>query len=207
MNSDWKQTLQATPAVILRQRRELAELFGFETRNKYSLETEDGTALGFAAEQQKGLLGLLLRQFLGHWRRFEIHFFDSQRQLLFKAVHPFRWIFQRLEVVDSQGARLGALQQRFSIFRKSFDVEDATGQVVLEVRSGFLSFWTFVFEARGRERAVVEKKWSGLLREVFTDSDHFRLRFTDPSLTPEERMLLLAAGLFIDLQYFEAKAR
>ena len=65
--------------LIVRQRAELAELLGFETRNKYSIEGEQGQALAFAAEQQKGTLGFLLRQFLGHWRSFEIQFFDPLR--------------------------------------------------------------------------------------------------------------------------------
>jgi hypothetical protein len=196
------------PVLQVQQRRELAELFGFETRNKYSIETERGELLAYAAEQQRGILGFLLRQFLGHWRRFEIHFFDRNRRPLFRAVHPFRWIFARLEVVTPEGERLGALQQRFSILSKRFDVEGPLGEVFLQVRSPVWRIWTFPFTAGdGRERAVIEKRWSGLLREAFTDGDRFRIRLVDSELTPEERALLLAAGIFIDLRYFEAKAR
>ena len=65
--------------LIVRQRRELAELFGFETRNKYEIASESGGALAFAAEQQKGIAGFLFRQFLGHWRTFEIKFFSPDR--------------------------------------------------------------------------------------------------------------------------------
>ena len=54
--------------------------------------------------------------------------------------------------------------------------------------------------------AFVRKRWSGLLKESFTDADHFTVAFVDPALDEDDRALLLAAGLFVDLQYFERKA-
>ena len=68
------------------------------------------------AEQGKGGLAFLARSFLGHFRRFEIHFFDTARALVLCAVHPFRWFFQRLEVSFADGRPIGAIQQRFAIF-------------------------------------------------------------------------------------------
>ena len=204
--SDLLDNLSTADQLMVRQRRELAELFGFESRNKYSITLSDGREIGFAAEQQKGFLGVLLRQLLGHWRTFEIHIFDSARQLALRAVHPFRLLFQRLEIYDAGGRLVGALQQRFALFSKRFDVLDAHDRVLMNVRSPFWRLWTFPFEKAGRQVAVVEKKWTGLLAEAFTDKDTFRVALNDPSLTPQERQLVLAASLFVDLQYFERKA-
>jgi len=204
-----EQALSSQSTIILRQTRELAELFGFETRNKYSIELESGLSVGFAAEQGKGFLGLLMRQLLGHWRTFTILIFDSTRQPLLRAEHPFRFLFQRLEIHEhASGAKIGALQQRFAILSKKFDFEGPNGEIVFEVRSPLWRIWTFPVRRPGQSRdtAVVEKKWSGLLREAFTDQDRFRIRFDDPALTAEEQKLILAAGLFIDLLYFEKKA-
>lgn len=61
------------------------------------------------------------------------------------------------------------------------------------------------FLASGKEVARVEKRWSGLFNEVFTDKDNFRVTYLE-ALTPNERALVLAASLFIDLQYFEREA-
>ena len=66
--------------------------------------------------------------------------------------------------------------------------------------------WSFAFERQGKTLARVEKKWSGVLREVFTDADRFRINFEPAELNVDERALVLAAALFIDLQYFEHKA-
>ncbi len=197
--------VQSAPELYVRQRREMAELFGFESRNKYAICTTDKREVAFAAEQQKGFLGALARQFFGHWRTFSISFFGADRQPLFSAVHPFRWFFQRLEVLDAQGRLLGVVQQRWAWLRKSFDVLDAQGNVLLEMRSPIFSIWKFPFTRGGSEVATIEKKWSGALTELFTDKDNFRVRFT-PALSALERVLVLAAALFVDLQYFERKA-
>ena len=192
--------------LFVKQRHELGEWFGFETRNKYEVLGADGSSLAFAAEQGKGLLGLLIRQFLGHWRSFEIRFFNPDRSEFMKAHHPFRWYFQELIVSDAQGRVLGRIVKKFSIFSKKFVVHNAQDAVFLEVSSPIWRIWTFPFIRNGILSAEVKKKWSGLLTEAFTDKDTFSIQVHDPSLKEEERKLLLASALFIDLLYFEKKA-
>ncbi len=194
--------------LIIRQRRELAELFGFETRNKYEICDEKNNVLGFCAEQNKGILGFLFRQFLGHWRSFELHFFDHQRNEFLKTYHPFRFIFQEFTVMDAQNNPIGRVHQRFGILTKKYDVQDTNGRLMFTMRSGLLSFWTFPFNnVAGFERAVVQKKWSGFFKELFLDADNFLITYKDPTLTEKERQLILAASVFTDLQYFERKAK
>jgi uncharacterized protein YxjI len=203
--SEMLSIVQQSSELMIVQKRELAELFGFETRNKYSIEV-NGASFAFAAEQGKGGLAFLARMFVGHWRTFEIHFFDNARQLVLRVVHPFRFFFQRLEVSTAEGRPLGSIQQRFAVFSKRFDVSDPSGRLLLSVSSPIWRPWTFAFERDGRELARVEKKWSGMLQEAFTDADRFRVAFQSAELGLEERALVLAAGIFIDLQYFERKA-
>lgn len=198
--------LAVSPHIIVRQRKELAEVFGFETRNKYEVATPDGQVIGFAAEQQKGVLGFVMRQILGHWRSFDIHMFDAGRQPVGHANHPFRWIFQRLDIFDDKGKKLGGLQQRFALLHKKFDVEGRDGRLKMTVYSSFWRIWTFPFMAHGKEVARVEKKWSCLLKETFLDADNFHISYTDPKLSRDDRLLLMAAAFFIDLQYFERKS-
>ncbi len=204
--SEMLSIVQQSNELMIVQKRELAELIGIETRNKYSLEV-NGAPFGFAAEQGKGGLAFLARMFFGHWRQFEIHFFDNARQLVLRAVHPFRLFFQRLEVVAADGRPLGAIQQRWAFFSKRFDVTEPAGRTLLTVSSPLWRPWTFAFERDGQELARVEKKWSGMLREAFTDADRFRVVYQSHQLGLDERSLVLAAAIFIDLQYFEKKAQ
>lgn len=192
--------------ILVQQVRETAELFGFETRNKYQIMDAQRQPLIFAAEQGKGILGFILRQYLGHWRKFDVHFVTPDRQVLMIAHHPFRWFFERIELRDASGKSIGAIQKRFSILTKRFDLENERGQPIMEVASPIWKIWTFTFTSRGRHVATVSKKWSGLFSEVFTDKDNFAIDFNDPTMGPAERLLVMASSIFIDLLYFEKKA-
>ncbi len=199
-------SLEAHKAILVRQRKELAEiLLDWESRNKYELLTRDGQPLGFAAEQSKGLLGSLFRQTFGHWRTFEIHIFDTARQLALVARHPFRFLFQRLELSDYNGQPIGVVQQRFGLLYKRFDVLDPQGRELFKMASPRWRLWTFPFFRMGQQIAVIKKKWSGLLTEAFTDADNFLVEFSD-ALSVAEKSLVAAAALFVDLLYFEKKA-
>lgn len=195
--------LKTQNSVIIRQRKEWLELAGFETRNKYEILDHQGQRIGFCAEQEKGFWGSIMRMFFGHWRRFTLHFFDVQRNEIFYVKHPYRFFMQRLEVSSPDRKLLGAVQQRFSIVRKKFDLVDAQGRTLLRMNSGFFKIWTFPLFRGSTEVASIQKKWSGALKEFFTDADNFLIEFKSPSLTELEKYLILASGIFVDLQYFE----
>lgn len=187
----------------------MAELFGLETRNKFQLLNSKREIIGRAAEENTGMLGFFARQILGHWRSFKLHFFNEDNHLIFSAHHPFRFYFERLEVYSAEGVFQGALQKRFSLLSKRFDLEDDHGRVILEVNSPLWRPWTFRFHNRHqRQVAMVEKKWGGILKEFFLDADTFKLTIDDRGLDLSETLChtLIASALFIDLQYFERKA-
>lgn len=200
------ESLQSYKRLFVKQTFELAEIIGFESRNKYRVSDEGGRELAYAAEQQKGILGFLFRQFLGHWRSFELHFFTPGREPFMVARHPFRWFFQRLEVYDMHNRYLGTMERKFSLLTKSFEVQDSKGRVLMEVSSPFWRIWTFPFRRQNREVARISKKWSGLGYEVLTDRDNFLVEYLDPALSIDERALILAAAIYVDLMFFEVKA-
>ncbi len=199
--------LRTHTQIMVRQRHELAEWFGFETRNKYEFSTTNGTPIVFAAEQGKGILGFIFRQYLGHWRSYNIVFFDPNRQEVMRAVHPFRWYFREFNVFTQNNRYIGKVVKIFSIFTKKFEVRDELNNLIFEVSSPIWKLWTFPFLSAGRQRAQIQKKWTGLLAEAFTDKDNFLIQFEDSSLTENQRKLILAAALYIDLTYFENKAK
>lgn len=199
--------LDLTPykTVYVTQRYEAGEFLGFETRNRYRITDGEGLTIGHAAEPRDGAVGFLARQFLGHWRSFDIRFFNVLRQPVMIAHHPFRFYFTRLDLYDNGRTRIGGVGKRFGILSKRLAVEDARGRVTMEVSSPLWRIWTFRFMAGDRQRAVVAKRWSGGFSEVLTDRDDFRVEFTDPTLTNAERLQLLAAAVYVDLTWFERK--
>ncbi|RYE81223.1 MAG: hypothetical protein EOO74_00910 [Myxococcales bacterium] len=199
-------SLSSHSELVVVQQTELAEMvLDYESRNKYAVYGSNRQPVAYAAEQGKGLLATIMRGVMRHWRSFEIHLFTPDRQQVARASHPFRWFAfnECLQVHDARGTYLGAIQRRFAFFAKVFEVLGPTGEVLMRVDSGLFSPWSFEFKSGGQRHAVIEKKWSGFLKEMFTDADTFRLGFDNPGLRDDTRWLLIAAAIFVDLQFFE----
>lgn len=182
---------------------EAFELLGFETRNKYKILNDRNELIAYAAEQKSGMSGAILRHFLGHWRKFDVVIFDADRDAHYKLHFPFRWFFKTLYISDANGRRVGHLQERFAIFRKKFDAFDASNQLVANINSSFFRFWTFEFFRGNRKVCTIKKKWSGALGEFFTDKDNFAVSYADPNLTLDNKVLMLATSVMVDIIYFE----
>jgi uncharacterized protein YxjI len=194
--------------LVIKQKFEMAELFGFETRNKYAIYNEQKDLLFYCAEEKKGVFGHLMRHFFGHWRRFNLHLYNESKQQIATAKQPFRFFFQEMQVVSAEGRVLLRMEQRFSFINKAFDFYDGAGTKIYETRSPFWRIWTFPIKKHdtNEEVAVISKKWGGVLSEFFTDKDQFHLSFKDPHLAKEHKLGLVIAAIFVDLNYFEEKA-
>jgi uncharacterized protein YxjI len=201
--SKFLQALSTSKTILLKQQFEVGALFGFEMRNRYTIQTEEDQIIGYCAEANLGLRDVLLRQFLGHWRTFDIIGSDSQMQKVFRAHHPFRWFFNRLEIYGAGDRRVGSLQQRFAWLNKKFDFLDNQNHIVMSMSSPIWRFWKFPVLRGTKSVSLIEKKWSGFGKELFTDADNFKITYIDPSLTSGQKLLLLCGAVFIDIIYFE----
>jgi uncharacterized protein YxjI len=190
--------------ILVRQTKEWGEiLLGFETRNKFDLMDEGGAVIGHVAEEAGGFGALLGRQFLGHCRACTVHVYDAEGHKVGEGRKPFRWFFHRMEVTDTAGRPLGAIQRRWSLVHRTFTVENAQGQDVLTIQSPWLRIWTFKLLFQGQEIGRITKQWGGLLREWFTDADTFGVDFGTAPLPAEVKKLLLLATFLIDFTCFE----
>ena len=205
------QALDSERRLVLRQRRELLEVFtNFEQANKYAVQTENGAVAGWALEKPGGLGRFLTRSFLKAMRPFELMLFPPEGSSAppeLSVRRPWTWFFAELHVWDRDGRPLGKVRQRWAWIRRRLDVETADGRVVARLVGPLLHPWTFIAE-RGpegnpREVGRIEKQWGGLLKEGFTDADTFLVTFGDPD--PTFRRLLLAAAVLIDFRWFEGR--
>jgi uncharacterized protein YxjI len=200
------------PHLLIRQKRELVELLGVESKNCYEIlgvasptgiENSEHSQqfLATAAEKGEGILNVIMRQFLRHWRTFSIEVKTKDGEVLV-CKHPFRFYFSRLEI-EQDGVPIGVVERKFSILSKKFTIFDGRGRELMDVKSPIWRIWTFPYTKNGREVARVQKKWTGALKEMFLDADTFHVEFLDSSLPPNERLTILFSALYIDLMFFE----
>jgi uncharacterized protein YxjI len=192
----------------VRQRKRWLEILtSFDARNSYAVYDEMGNPVLNVEEQGSGFGAFLKRVFLTYFRPFTSHVEDlTGQRLVLSLRRPFRFIFHRLEVSDGEGNLIGAIQRKWTWFRRKYIVEGRDGQEVATLFGPFFRPWTFKILLPGSKQEVglVQKKWSGLLKEMFTEADNFWVAFENVQ-DPELRALFFAATVLIDIVHFERK--
>lgn len=195
----------SSQTLVVRQHKEMLEAFtDIETNNRYTVQSPDGKVTLFAAETGSGFGAFLTRGLLKAKRPFTILTRDASGSVALNLRRPWTWFFSHLDVMDGTGRLLGTVQQRFAFFARRFSVLDANGNEVAELHGPFFRPWTFRVLVGGQEVGKISKRWSGMLREAFTDADTFGVEF-GPSMSPDVRVLVLGATFLIDFLYFEDK--
>lgn len=192
--------LATTSALVVQQQKEWGEILtGWETKNRYAVTSEEGTALYQAGEVGTGWLS---RNFLKHKRPFTIEIKDTGGELAYKLVRPWRWFFSGASIHDAGHQILGTIEQRFKVFSRLYSVYGPDGTEIAQLRGPFFKPWTFQLLVDGTEVGSIKKKWSGLLKEAFSDADNFRVEM-GASMDARLRALMLATTFFIDFLHFE----
>jgi len=194
--------LDTVSGLVISQRKEWGEIFtGFETKNKYIVLDSTGRELYMAVEEGGSTL---LRWFLKALRPFEINVRRLDHQLVIHAVRPFRFFFHELKVYGARENLVGTIKREFSLIRRIYSVFDANGRRILQLFGPILHPWTFEIRDDSKVYGKITKKWSGLLKEGFTDADNFGVTF--PNDWPnEQKALFLGAVFLIDFVHFEDK--
>ncbi len=186
--------------LLVNQKKELVEVFtDFETSNKYQVMNEQGEFI-YQANEVGG--NWLTRTFLKALRPFTISLTDSSGAVQLRVNRPFRFYFHEIEVVDASGKILGTVKREFSILRRLYSVMDSSGKETFKLFGPLLKPWTFEIKTGERPVGKISKKWSGLLKESFTDADNFGVTFPE-GWKNETKATILGAVFLIDFVHFE----
>ncbi len=196
-------TLASAELLKIEQQKEWGEILsGFETRNKYKIMDSWGNQI-FEAEEESGSLATILARFmLTYLRPFTMSIFSKGGYELFVLKRPFRFFFHELEISKSNGGVLGTVVRRFSILRRIYVVRDRNGREIYQLFGPLLRPWTFLIKKDDQELGKIAKKWSGLVKEAFTDADTFGIHFPK-GLGANRKAILLGALFLIDFVHFE----
>ena len=154
--------------LTVRQRKNWTEIItSLDAKNQYEVYDEAGNPVFHVAEARSSFLA---RLFLRSARPFHSEVRDlTTGQPLLALDRPFRFIFHRLEVRTPDGRLLGALQKRWTWFRRKYTVEGPDGQELKILRqnmafgaAGHGEFGTY-FIGYARTPEVTER----LLRNMF----------------------------------------
>jgi hypothetical protein len=194
--------LKTLDTLIVIQKKEWGEILtGFEQKNKYLVLDSAGNELYYALETSGSFLG---RWFLKANRPFEITIMTPDKKEILKVKRPFKFMFHQCNVFSTDGKLLGTIKWKFALFRKKYIVLDELGVEIFRLLAPALKPWTFNIIKNDLEIGRITKKWSGLLKETFSDADNFAINF--PVEWKKELKALFLGGIFlIDFVHFEGR--
>ena len=123
--------------------------------------------------------------------------FDDESQLLFSIKRGIVLFRPKILVCDSSGKTVGWFKSKAFSLGGAFRVFDAQGREVALVKGDWKG-WNFRFlDENKNEVGTITKKWAGIGKELFTSADNYMISLND-SAQQTDVALLLAAGLAID---------
>jgi len=131
---------------------------------------------------------------------------DSDDEVVFSIHRPFSLFRARVNIMTADGKHLGYFKSKILSIGGGFYVYDHNDRQFAEVKGDWKG-WNFKFiTSDGAELGTVSKKWAGFAKELFTSADNYVIALNDNvEQTEEGNMLLLAAGLAVDIIYKEGK--
>jgi uncharacterized protein YxjI len=160
------------------------------------------------AKEKPGALILVLR-FLVNKRLLPTKVFvyeganyEDESKLLFSIQRGFTLFRSRVNICDGRGTIVGWLRSKAFSLGGAFRVFDAADNEVAFVKGDWKG-WNFRFLDKSEsEVGTITKKWAGIGKELFTTADNYIIALTQEP-EPANAILLLAAGLAVDIIYKE----
>lgn len=208
--------LSQVDQLLIQQKVEVIEaLIGYESNNRYEIKNSMGQRVYFAVEDTC----CCTRNQCGSDRPFDINIIDNRGREVIHLDSPLRcdscWCpccLKKIEVEAPPGTTVGYVRQAWQCCscRPEYKIQDANGDTVLRIKGPCITcnmcMGDVVFDIFTEEGdhpvGQIRKNWSGVLREVFTDSDNFGVTFPI-DLDVGIKATVLAAVFMIDFMHFE----
>ncbi|MEO6097506.1 MAG: phospholipid scramblase-related protein [Fibrobacteria bacterium] len=171
------------------------------------LDPETSTQVGIAQEKP-GLFVHVLR-FLINKRLLPTQVFvyeganaEDQSRLLFSIKRGVALFQSKVEICGKHGQPVGSLVSKLFSIGGAFRVYDASGREYALVQGDWKG-WNFkITDTSGAEIGTLSKKWAGMGKEMFTSADNYMISLRDEP-DAGSAILLLAASLAVDTIYKE----
>ena len=194
---------------FVKQRKEWTEIIvNLETKNRYDIFDPNGVAIGSAEEHSQGALGLFKRMFLGTHRPFLATISDAAGSPQLEIQRPFFFLLSDMFVHTNTGAQVGSIHRRFHLLQATYSLKDNRGREFATIKRPFWRFWLFdIKDLEGKTIGQINKRWGGVLREMFSSADSFEVNIKNTNFSDFQRALMLAASIAIDFDHFEKQSK
>uniref|UniRef100_A0A1B6KSJ6 Phospholipid scramblase n=1 Tax=Graphocephala atropunctata TaxID=36148 RepID=A0A1B6KSJ6_9HEMI len=199
--------------LTVHQKEELFEiLVGYETTNKYAILNSLGQGIYCAFENSN----CCSRNFFGHFRPFTMKVLDITKAEVIRIKRRLACesclcpcYLQKVEIFAPPKKLIGSVHQTCSVIFPSFVVKNEKNVKVFRIKGPCCTYrickdveFKVISEDGQKEIGAISKAFSGVLKEAFTDADHFKVSFP-LDLDVKLKATLIGALVLIDYMYYE----
>uniref|UniRef100_UPI0037E9262F phospholipid scramblase 2-like n=1 Tax=Semicossyphus pulcher TaxID=241346 RepID=UPI0037E9262F len=199
--------------ILIHQKVELLEAFiGFETNNQYEIKNSLGQKIYKAKEKND----CCTRNCCGSLRSFDMKIKDNTDREVIRLIRPFRCVscwcpccLQEMEVQAPPGTTIGYVKQDWHPCLPRFSIQGANKETLMKLEGPCFACnccgdVNFELKSKDGDKPIgrISKQWSGLLKEVFTDTDNFGIQFP-LDMDVKMKAVLMGACFLIDFMFFE----
>lgn len=182
--------------LIIQQKGKLIEL-----TQEFKIRDEEGNEIGVIRQENQSFLKKAVRlvssldQFFTH----TLAVYDTSSTKVLQVTRPRKIFKSRLLVEDGNGRAAGQIVQQNVFGKIRFDLISSSGQSLGQIRAENWRAWNFALvDSNEQEIGRITKKWAGLAKALFTQSDNYVLEI-QPAATGDLRLLCLASAAGVDL--------
>lgn len=208
--------LSQVDQLMVKQVIEMFEMFtGFETSNKYKVQNSMGQEVYKAVEKSD----FCQKQCCGPNRAFEILMGDNLNRQVISAKREFACTIcpcfsscRHKLVVSSPITNevFGYVKQNFFCCEPSFSIYDVNETEIFRmtgpcIQCGCNDRVFKICDLNGTVCGSITKKWSGFLKEAYTDADNFSVTFPI-DLDVKLKAVIVGGTFLVDFMFFEQPA-
>lgn len=177
----------------------------FKLENCYQIYNEKGENIGTIA--QKLSLGNKILRLLLNKTMLPFHLEIKNLDNYVEASISQGWSFfmSKITVENAQGNRIGTIKQKFTLFKPTFKIFDASDNLIAKI-SGNVTAWNFtIIDASNNQIGTISKKWAGAMKEIFTSADKYNVYIEPEVSNIEHKIVILSSAITIDMVLKESK--
>lgn len=205
------------PELVVERRIEMANLiWGWEQSRFFRLTRPDGLNFGHLEERDSSWIN---RQVLRLRRPYNVRFYDVQGNILMSIERKFSLVNSFVSCTTPDGKQIGQSTEEYHVYRRRYNLHlNQDGKLVKfgRINAPPLTYNFAVEDENGHLMGAIERKWTGIGRQAFTDKNKYLLHTTpdqvkklfpkkkisEKRLSWPERTIMLAALISIDFDHF-----
>lgn len=130
---------------------------------------------------------------------FHLEIKDDNDELLATIKRGWTLLISTITIEDAQGKKIGSIKQKFKLFKPTFKIYDSSEKLLATIKGDWKAWKFVVNNASDKQIGTINKKWTGLMKEIFTTADKYHVNIEHQFESEESKIAVISSAITIDM--------